>query len=84
MNIMVLSGEHPQSYRYFMDTYLFNQININKKNIHIPNGMTSDIDAECAGYDQAIEDAGGIDLQLLGIGRNGHIGFNDLVPLTKN
>ena len=89
-----LSGEHPQSYRYFMDTYLFNQININKKNIHIPNGMTSDIDAECAGYDQAIEDAGGIDLQLLGIGRNGHIGFNEpgssyeklthLVTLTEN
>lgn len=89
-----LPGTHPQSYRYFMDTHLFNHINIRKENTHVPDGTASDADAQCLAYEQAIEQAGGIDLQLLGIGHNGHIGFNEpgasyekmthLVELTEN
>lgn len=85
-----LSPEHPQSYRYFMDHKLFNHINIDKNNIHIPNGLCNNIQEECKKYDSEISKAGGIDLQVLGIGRNGHIGFNEpadslIVPthLTK-
>ena len=71
-----LDGSHPQSYRYFMDEYLFNHVNINKANTHVPNGI--DIDNEkAAQYDKEIEAAGGIDLQLLGVGNNGHIAFNE-------
>jgi glucosamine-6-phosphate deaminase len=72
-----LSPDHPESYRYFMDTNLFNHINIKKENIHIPNGLCQNIDDECSRYDREINSAGGIDLQILGIGRNGHIGFNE-------
>jgi glucosamine-6-phosphate deaminase len=72
-----LSPDHPQSYRYFMGNNLFNHININKGNIHIPNGMCKNIEEECQRYDKAIAEAGGVDLQILGIGRNGHIGFNE-------
>lgn len=72
-----LKGNHPQSYRYFMDTKLFNHININKDRTHVPNGIAVDFEKECKEYDEAIENAGGIDLQLLGIGGNGHIGFNE-------
>ena len=72
-----LSGDHDQSYRYFMNTNLFNHVNINKENTNVPNGLTEDGDAECARYDAVIDEAGGIDLQLLGIGGNGHIGFNE-------
>jgi glucosamine-6-phosphate deaminase len=72
-----LSGNHPQSYRYFMNTKLFNHINIDKDKTHVPNGIAADIEKECCVYDEAIEKSGGIDLQLLGIGRNGHIGFNE-------
>lgn len=72
-----LSGDHPQSYRYFMDKNLFDHVNIDKKNTHVPNGVAEDIEKECREYDEAIEEAGGIDLQLLGIGTNGHIGFNE-------
>lgn len=72
-----LTGNHPQSYRYFMNTNLFNQINIDKNNTHVPNGVAEDFEKECREYDEAIENAGGIDLQLLGIGTNGHIGFNE-------
>lgn len=72
-----LSPEHPQSYRYFMNKNLFEHINIQKENIHIPDGLCSDVDEECSEYDRQIADAGGIDLQVLGIGRNGHIGFNE-------
>ncbi|MFL0248504.1 glucosamine-6-phosphate deaminase [Candidatus Clostridium stratigraminis] len=72
-----LTGDHPQSYRYFMDTKLFNHINIDKTNTHVLSGVTKDIEKECEEYDAAIEAAGGIDLQLLGIGGNGHIGFNE-------
>ena len=66
-----------QSYHYFMYENLFNHINISKENVYIPNGMADDIDAECILYDQKIDDNGGIDIQILGIGNNAHIGFNE-------
>lgn len=72
-----LSGDHDQSYRYFMNNNLFNHINIDKKNTYVPNGLAEDIEKECGEYDKRIENLGGIDLQLLGIGNNGHIGFNE-------
>ena len=72
-----LSGDHDQSYRYFMDTNLFDHVNIDKANTNVPNGLAEDADAECARYDELVRTMGGIDLQLLGIGHNGHIGFNE-------
>lgn len=72
-----LPREHPQSYHSFMWENLFQHININPENIHIPDGNAGDIPAMCAAYEQAIRDSGGIDLQLLGIGSDGHIGFNE-------
>jgi len=72
-----LSADHPQSYRYYMNHFLFNHVNIPQTNIDIPSGTANDLDAECKRYDKNIEAAGGIDLQLLGIGHNGHIGFNE-------
>lgn len=72
-----LDSTHPQSYRCFMDNNLFNHINIKKENTHIPNGTASDIKSECLNYDKSIKNIGNIDLQLLGIGSNGHIGFNE-------
>jgi len=72
-----LSEEHPQSYRYFMEDNLFNHVNIDKANTNVPKGITDNPAAECAGYDAKIIELGGIDLQLLGIGANGHIGFNE-------
>lgn len=72
-----LAPEHDQSYRYFMDSNLFDKVNIPKENTHLPDGVASDLDAMCAAYEQAVRKAGGIDLQLLGIGGNGHIGFNE-------
>ena len=72
-----LSSTHEQSYRYFMQTHLFDRVDIQPENTHVPNGLVADPDAECARYDQVIQDLGGIDLQLLGMGRNGHIGFNE-------
>ena len=69
-----LSGDHPQSYRYFMNHNLFDHIDIDKKNTHVPSGLNTD---EAASYDVMIEKAGGIDLQILGIGSNGHIAFNE-------
>ena len=68
---------HDQSYRYFMNTNLFDHIDIDKANTYVPNGMAEDVDAECAAYDERIQEFGGIDLQLLGIGHDGHIGFNE-------
>ena len=62
---------------YFMHEYLFNKVNIKPENINIPNGMEEDSEKECARYNQVLEDLGGVDLQLLGIGHNGHIGFNE-------
>jgi glucosamine-6-phosphate deaminase len=72
-----LDKENSQSYYYFMMENLFGHVNINKSNIHIPDGRAKDIDKECIDYENRIKQAGGIDLQLLGIGRNGHIGFNE-------
>ena len=66
-----------QSYRYFMNKNLFYNINIDINNTHVLNGEAADPEAECAAYDKAIEAAGGIDIQVLGIGNNGHIGFNE-------
>ncbi|MGL4763136.1 MAG: glucosamine-6-phosphate deaminase [Sarcina sp.] len=72
-----LSGDHKKSYRFFMNDTLFNHININKEKTFVPNGLADDIEAECAKYDARIEELGGIDMQLLGLGGNGHIAFNE-------
>ena len=72
-----LSGDHDQSYRYFMNTNLFNHINIDKNNTFVPNGLAENVEEECMAYDSRIQDMGGIYLQLLGLGANGHIGFNE-------
>jgi len=72
-----LTGDHPQSYRHFMNTQLFDHIDINRNRTRVPDGATEDPLAACEAYEDDIHDAGGIDLQLLGIGRNGHIGFNE-------
>lgn len=72
-----LSGDHDQSYRYFMNTNLFDHINIDKNNTFVPNGLAENVEKECMAYDSRIQDMGGIDLQLLGLGANGHIGFNE-------
>ena len=72
-----LSGEHPQSYRRFMRENLFNHINIPADRSFLPDGTQTDSALECARYDRIIEEHNGIDLQLLGIGRNAHIGFNE-------
>lgn len=72
-----LDAEHDQSYRYFMNTNFFDHINIDKKNTYVPNGMCENWQTECESYDKLIHMLGGIDLQLLGIGFNGHIGFNE-------
>ena len=85
-----LLPEHPCSYRRFMNEQLFDHVNIDKKNTFVPDGVYPDPD----GYDKMIANAGGVDLQLLGIGSNGHIGFNEpndrfvfptnIIPLTEN
>ena len=72
-----LAGDHDQSYRYFMNTNLFDHINIDKNNTFVPNGLAENVEEECMAYDSRIQDMGGIDLQLLGLGANGHIGFNE-------
>ena len=72
-----LSGDHDQSYRYFMNENLFNHVNIDKSRTSVPNGLEEDAAKACADYDAVIAAAGGVDLQLLGIGGNGHIGFNE-------
>jgi len=73
-----LPGSHPQSFHHFMHENFFRHVNVPPRNIHIPDGsIRGDYDAYCASYEQSIRAAGGIDLQLLGIGRNGHIGFNE-------
>ena len=78
--------DNEQSYRYFMNRHLFNHVNINKENTYVPDGTASDGDAESRRYDALIDSLGEVDLQVLGIGRNGHIGFNEpgdyLIPGT--
>ena len=68
---------HPQTYHSFMWENLFRHINISRDNVHIPDGNAADIPASCADYETRIRGAGGIDLQVLGIGTDGHIGFNE-------
>lgn len=70
----------PHSYRHYMDQQLFRQVNIEPRNTHLPNGLATDLDDECRRYEALIQRFGGVDLQLLGIGRAGHIGFNE--PLS--
>ena len=80
-----ITPDNDQSYRYFMNKQLFDRVNIDKANTYVPDGTAKDTDAFCQAY-EAIIDSMGIDMQLLGIGRNGHIGFNEpdssLVPIT--
>lgn len=72
-----LAREHPGSYYRFMEENLFGKVSIPPERRHIPDGMAGDIPGECASYEEAIKEAGGIDLQVLGLGREGHIGFNE-------
>ena len=72
-----LAPTHDQSYRYFMQTNLFDHVNIDPANTNVPNGLAEDPEAECRRYNQVIRDLGGIDVQVLGMGHNGHIGFNE-------
>lgn len=72
-----LAPDHDQSYHYYMKENFFRHVNIKPENTNVPNGLSKDTDAECARYDRLIADLGGIDLQLLGIGHTGHIGFNE-------
>ncbi|KAI4453430.1 glucosamine-6-phosphate isomerase [Holotrichia oblita] len=72
-----LTKTHPQSYHKFMMDNLFNHVNINKKNINLPNGTAKDFNKECKNYENLIKKSGGIDLRVLGVGGNGHIGFNE-------
>ena len=70
----------PNSYRHYMNHHLFRHVNLDGRNTHLPNGLADDLDAECLRYEASIQRSGGIDLQLLGIGKAGHIGFNE--PLS--
>lgn len=89
-----LSGDNDQSYCYFMNHNLFDHININKENTNVPNGTAADLETECERYEQVVASMGGVDVQLLGIGNNGHIAFNEpceefpekthVVNLTQN
>ena len=72
-----LSGERRESYRYFMEEHLFRHLDLRPGSTHLPDGMAADQASACAAYERAIRDAGGLDLQVLGIGRTGHIGFNE-------
>ena len=67
-----LAPEHDQSYRYYMNKHLFNNVNIDIRNTHLPDGLAADEEAEAARYDDSIDEAGGIDLWLVGIGKSGH------------
>ncbi|KKE80254.1 glucosamine-6-phosphate deaminase [Bacilli bacterium] len=79
-----ISKEDPNSYVYFMNDKLFDHVDIAKENVHLPSGLEKDMDQECENYEQMIRNAGGIDVQVLGIGVNGHIGFNEPgTPFTK-
>lgn len=75
-----LPADDPNSYRYYMNHHLFAKVDIDPQNAHLPDGEAGDFEAECARYEDLIEKCGGIDLQLLGIGNNGHLGFNE--PLS--
>lgn len=72
-----LENDHPQSYHYFMEQHLFNHVDIDLANTHVPDGSNANAFAACADYEAAIKASDGIDIQLLGLGHNGHIGFNE-------
>lgn len=72
-----IPASHPGSYRSFMESHLFGRVNVDRARVNFLQGDAADLDAECARYERAIADAGGIDLQVIGIGTNGHIGFNE-------
>jgi glucosamine-6-phosphate deaminase len=72
-----LGPDHPASYHRFMEENLFSHVNIPREGIHIPDGLATDVPAHCMAYEKAIADAGGIDLQILGLGSDGHLGFNE-------
>ena len=75
-----LDPQHDQSYRYFMEHNLFSHVDIDPARTHVPDGACPDAAAACAAYEQSIAEAGGLGLQLLGLGHNGHIGFNEPAP----
>jgi glucosamine-6-phosphate deaminase len=75
-----LAPDDPHAYRHYMDRHLFSRVNIDRRNTHLPNGQAPDLEAECRRYEDTIRKFNGIDLQLLGLGRDGHIGFNE--PLS--
>ena len=81
-----ITPDNDQSYRYFMNEHLFNHVNIDKAKTAVPDGTAQDVEASCKAYEEQIDALGGIDIQVLGIGRNGHIGFNEpdaeLIPFT--
>jgi glucosamine-6-phosphate deaminase len=72
-----LKPDHPQSYAYFMGVHLFGLVNLKEENIHFLSGVAESVEGHCHHYEKQIKEVGGIDLQILGIGRNGHIGFNE-------
>lgn len=72
-----LTRDNDQSYYYFMHKHLFDRVNIVPENTHVPDGTENDAEKECESYEQLIESLGGVDIQLLGLGHNGHIGFNE-------
>ena len=75
-----IPADHPGSYRRYMEHHLFSRVNLRPENIHFLDGAARDPEAECRRYEEAIQAAGGIDIQILGIGTNGHIGFNEPAP----
>ena len=75
-----LAPTHDQSYRYFMQTNLFDHVDVRRENTYVPNGLAENPQEECERYDAMVQAVGGTDLQLLGLGRNGHIGFNEPGP----
>src|ERR1051325_10165779 len=74
----------PNSYRHYMDHHLFSRVNIDPRNTYLPNGLATDLQAECVSYEATIKQFGGIGLQLLGIGKAGHIGFNEPVSALRS
>ena len=72
-----IDAENKQSYHYFMNQHLFSRVNIELQNTFVPDGMNENQDEECQRYEKLIAGLGGVDLQLLGLGHNGHIGFNE-------
>lgn len=78
-----LDRENDQSYYFFMHQHLFNHVNVRPECTHVPNGMEPDFEKECKRYEELVDSLGGVDLQLLGLGHNGHIGFNEPAPVFE-